>query len=89
MQPLKGLGITAAKGHGASRLAGPDNAIPSLPGSDSWLSKKKQKNPELVPARLGAVKLHFGCCRNKTLSEHFGSVRQQTSSITVGLVMRL
>ena len=46
----------------ASRLAGPDNAVPSLPGSDSWLSEKKQqqkKNPKLVPARLGAVKLHF------------------------------
>ena len=28
----------------ASRLASPDNAVPSLPGSDSWLSKKKQKN---------------------------------------------
>ena len=27
----------------ASRLAGPDNAVPSLPGSDNWLSKKKQK----------------------------------------------
>ena len=27
----------------ASRLAGPDGAVPSLPGSDSWLSKKKQK----------------------------------------------
>ena len=48
----------------ASRLAGPDNAVPSLPGSDSWGSKKKQKNPKLVPARLGAVKLHFRCCRN-------------------------
>ena len=48
----------------ARRLAGPDNAVPSLPGSDSWLSKKKQKNPKLVPARLGAVKLHFRCCRN-------------------------
>ena len=38
-------GITAAEGHGAlaSRLAGPDNAVPRLPGSDSWLSKKKQK----------------------------------------------
>ena len=56
----------------ASRLAGPDNAVPSLPGSDSWLSKKKQKNLELVPARLGAVKLHFRCCRN------IGSGRQQT-----------
>ena len=38
----------------ASRLAGPDNAVPSLLGSDSWLSKKKQKKDrELVPARLG------------------------------------
>ena len=27
----------------ASRLAGPDNTVPSLPGSDSWPSKKKQK----------------------------------------------
>ena len=46
----------------ASRLAGPDNAVPSLPGSDSWLSKKKhKKNPKLVPARLGAVKPRFGC----------------------------
>ena len=27
----------------ASRLAGPGNAVLSLPGSDSWLSKKKQK----------------------------------------------
>ena len=30
----------------ARRLAGPDNAVPSLPGSDSWLSKKKQKRSE-------------------------------------------
>ena len=37
----------------ANRLAGPDNAIPSLPGSDSWLSKKKQKkNPKLVPVHV-------------------------------------
>ena len=56
-QPLKVMAL-------ARRLAGPDNAVPSLPGSDSWLSKKKQKNPKLVPARLGAVKLHFRCCRN-------------------------
>ena len=52
----------------ARRPAGPDNAVPSLPGSDSWLIEKKQttkkKNPKLVPARLGAVKLHFRCCRN-------------------------
>ena len=46
----------------ASQQASPDNAVPSLPGLDSWLSKKKQKNPKLVPARLGAVKLHFRCC---------------------------
>ena len=26
----------------AHRPAGPDNAVPSLPGSDSWLSEKKQ-----------------------------------------------
>ena len=53
-QPLKVMAL-------ARRLAGPDvdNAVPSLPGSDSWLSKKKQENPKLVPARLGAVKLHF------------------------------
>ena len=59
-QPLKVMAL-------ASQLAGPDNAVPSLPGSDSWLSKKKpkkKKNPELVPARLGAVELHFRCCRN-------------------------
>ena len=46
----------------ARRPAGPDNAVPSFPGSDSWLSEKKQKkkkNPKLVPARLGAFKLHF------------------------------
>ena len=35
-QPLKVMAL-------ASRLAGPDNAVPSLPGSDSRLSKKKQK----------------------------------------------
>ena len=46
-QPLKVMAL-------ARRLAGPDNAVPSLPGSDSWLSEKKQtkKNPKLV-------KLHF------------------------------
>ena len=60
-QPLKVIAPALA-----SRLAGPDNAVPSLPGSDSWLSKKKQnkKKPKLVPARLGAVKLHFRCCKN-------------------------
>ena len=31
-QPLKVMAL-------ASRLAGPDNAVPSHPGSDSWLSK--------------------------------------------------
>ena len=35
----------------ASRLAVPDNAVPSPPRSDSWLSKKKQKTiAELVPS---------------------------------------
>ena len=33
-QPLKVMAL-------ARRLAGPDNAAPSLPGSDSWLSKKE------------------------------------------------
>ena len=31
----------------ASRLAGPDNAVPSLPGSDSWLSEKKQQQKKI------------------------------------------
>ena len=37
-QPLKVMAL-------ASRLAGPDNAVPGLPGSDSWLimSKKERK----------------------------------------------
>ena len=34
-QPLKVMAL-------ASRLAGPDNAVPGLPGSDSWLSNKKK-----------------------------------------------
>ena len=43
-QPLKVMAL-------ASRLAGPDNAVPSLLGSDSWLSSKKpKKNSELVSA---------------------------------------
>ena len=29
----------------ASRLAGPDNAVQSLPSSDSWLSEKNKKIP--------------------------------------------
>ena len=68
----------------ASRLAGPDYAVPSLPGSDSWLSKRNKKNPEVVPARLGAVKLHFRCCRNI-----LDLVVNKHASITVGLVTRL
>ena len=35
-QPLKVMAL-------ASRLAGPDNAVPSLPGSDSWLRKRNNK----------------------------------------------
>ena len=35
-QPLKVMAL-------ARRLAGPDNAVRSLLGSDSWLSEKKQK----------------------------------------------
>ena len=52
----------------AGRLAGPDNAVPSLPGSDSWLRKKrnKKKSPELFQVLhvLVEVKLHFRCCQN-------------------------
>ena len=29
-----------------------------------WVKRNNKKDPELVPARLGAVKLHFRCCRN-------------------------
>ena len=76
-QPLKVMALT-------SRLAGPDNAVPSLPGSDSWLGKKKQKNPELVPARFGVVKLHFRCCRNI-----LDLVVNKHASITIGLFTRL
>ena len=50
-QPLKVMAL-------ACRLAGPDNAVPSLPGSDSWLSKKKQ-NPKLVPAGLDPVQSSY------------------------------
>ena len=35
----------------ASRLAGPNNAVPSLPGLDSWLSKKKQKKKKKKKTR--------------------------------------
>ena len=38
-QPLKVMAL-------ARRLAGLDNAVPSLPGSDSWLSKKKRTKSE-------------------------------------------
>ena len=39
-QPLKVMAL-------ARPLAGPDNAVPSLPGSDSWLSEKKQKKKKI------------------------------------------
>ena len=44
-QPLEVMAL-------ARRLAGPDNAVPSLPGSDSWLSKRKQKK------KIGSLFLH-------------------------------
>ena len=57
-QPLKVMAL-------ASRLAGPNNAVPNLPGSDSWLSTKKQKIRSFFGLHvLCAVKLHFRCCRN-------------------------
>ena len=42
-QPLKVMAL-------ASRLAGPDNAVRNLPGSDSWLSTKKQKKSRAFSA---------------------------------------
>ena len=49
----------------ASRLAGPDNAVPSLQGSDSWLSKKKQqKSGSGACSCTSWCRLHFRCCRN-------------------------
>ena len=60
-------GITAAEGHGAGKSTGwPRQRCtksPRLRQLDEWKETKK-KNPELVPARLGAVKLHFRCCRD-------------------------
>ena len=48
----------------AGRLAGQDNAVPSLPGSDSWLSEKKQKKSRSSflssnIARLGGVESSY------------------------------
>ena len=51
----------------ASRLAGPDNDVPSLPGSDSWLSKKKQKKSEACSCTSWCSQATF-----LMLSEHFG-----------------
>ena len=51
----------------ASRLAGTDNAVPSLPGSDSWLSKKKQKKSEACSCTSWCDQATFWM-----LSEHFG-----------------
>ena len=64
-QPLKVMAL-------ASRQAGPDNAAPSLPGSDSWLSKKKQKK------KSGACSCTPWCSQAtfQMLSKHFGSGRQ-------------
>ena len=69
-----------------SRLAGPDNAVPSHPGSDSWLSKKKQKKIQslFLHVLVHAVKQHFRCCRNI-----LDLVVNKHAWITVGLVTRL
>ena len=60
-------GITAAEGHGASTSTGwprqRRTKSPRLRQLAEWKETKKI-NPKLVPARLGAVKLHFRCCRN-------------------------
>ena len=76
-QPLKVMAL-------ASRLAGRDNAVPSLPGSDSWLSKKKEKKSGAYSC-TSWCRLHFGCCRNILPG------RQQTcfDRLDVGFVTRL
>ena len=60
-------GITAAEGHGASSKSTgwPRQRWTKSPRLRRLAElKETKKNPELVPARLGAVKLHFRCCRN-------------------------
>ena len=52
-----------------------------------WVKRNKKKNPELVPARLGAVKLHFRCCRN--ILDLVVNKHASITMITVGLVTRL
>ena len=65
-------GITAAEGHGASTSTGwPRQRCtksPRLRQLAEWKETNKKKiNPKLIPARLGAVKLHLDERR-----EHFG-----------------
>ena len=78
-QPLKVMAL-------ASRLAGRDNAVPSLPGSDSWLSKKKQKKKSGACSCTSWCRLHFRCYQNS-----LDLVVNKHASIdsTVGLVTRL
>ena len=71
----------------ASRLAGPDNAVPSLPGSNSWLSKKKQTNKKLRSLFLHVL-VQSSYILDVVGSEHFGSGSQQTS-ITVACSVAL
>ena len=71
----------------ASRLAGPDNAVPRLPGSDSWLSKKKQKK------KIRSLFLHV-LVQSSYISDVVGTfwhlvVNKHASIMTVGLATRL
>ena len=79
-QPLKVMAL-------ASRLAqaGPDNAVPSLPGSDSWLSKKKQK-------KIRSLFLHVvqsSYILNVVGTFFLDLAVNKHASITVALVTRL
>ena len=70
----------------ASRPAGLDNAVPSLPGSDSWLSQRNKK----IRSLFG---LHV-LVRSSYILDVVGTFRIWSSThmaraITVGLVTRL
>ena len=83
-------GITAAEGHGASKSTGWTRQrwtkSPRL-RQLAELKETKKKNQELVPARLGAVKLHFRCCRN--ILDLFVNKHALITVASVGLVTRL
>ena len=68
----------------ASRLAGPDNAVPSLPGSDSWLSEKKQQQKRTIRSLF----LHV-LVQSSYILDVVGTFRMLGSSAVTRLVTRL